>query len=91
LNEDGYGGLNDRRLPNRWELRSLMGYQARKPALPAGHPFEQVQEAYWASTTSFCETDWARVLYLHKGACGVGYKPEKAFHVWPVTSLAEAV
>ncbi len=72
------------RLPNILELESLVDCSAHNPALPAGHPFAKVQEAYWSSTTSFFETDWAWVLYLHKGALGVGFKPKPEFAVWPV-------
>jgi hypothetical protein len=89
LNRDGYGGVSNWRLPNINELESLVDCRSHSPALSVGHPFEETQEGYWSSTTSFFETDWAWVLYLHKGACGVGYKPGKTFHVWPVTSLPE--
>ena len=72
------------RLPTINELASLVDCEACLPALPAEHPFTGVQPGYWTSTTSFFETDWAWVLYLDKGACGVGHKPGKTFHVWPV-------
>jgi hypothetical protein len=75
------------RLPNINELASLVDCSAHSPALPAGHPFKAMQDGYWSSTTSFFETDWAWVLYLNKGACGVGHKPGKTFYVWPVTTL----
>jgi hypothetical protein len=76
-------GLNWR-LPNILELESLVDCSTHNPALPAGHQFSAVQEAYWSSTTSFFETNWAWVLYLHKGALGVGFKPKPEFAVWPV-------
>jgi hypothetical protein len=72
------------RLPTINELASLVDCSAHSPALPNGHPFTGTQPAYWSSTTSYFETDWAWVLYLDKGACGVGYKPGKTFSVWPV-------
>ncbi|MDO9043093.1 MAG: DUF1566 domain-containing protein [Desulfocapsaceae bacterium] len=90
LNQDQFAGISNWRLPNINELESLVDCRSHSPALPAGHPFEEWQEGYWSSTTSFFETDWAWVLYLHKGACGVGHKPGKTFHVWPVTSLHRA-
>ncbi len=89
LNREGYGNMTSWRLPNINELESLVDCRFHSPALSAGHPFVQVQEAYWSSTTSYFETDWAWVLYLHKGACGVGHKPGKTFHVWPVATLAK--
>lgn len=72
------------RLPTINELASLVDCAACSPALPADHPFTGLEDGYWSSTTSFFETDWAWVLYLGKGACGVGYKPGKTFAVWPV-------
>jgi len=75
------------RLPTINELLSLVDCSAHTPALPAGYPFTGVQSEYWSSTTSFFETSWAWVLYLDKGACGVGHKPGKTFFVWPVRGL----
>lgn len=84
LRGQGLGGLVNWRLPNILELESLVDCSTHRPALPPGHPFSSVQEAYWSSTSSFFETDWAWVLYLHKGALGVGYKIKREFMVWPV-------
>jgi len=72
------------RLPTINELESLVDADSCNPALPGGHPFTGVQEAYWSSTTSGFEKDWAYVLYLHKGAVGVGHKAQPVFAVWPV-------
>ena len=57
--------------------------------LPAGHPFEDVQEAYRSSTTSMFEADWAWALYLLKGAVGVGRKSGAHFSVWAVRDIRE--
>jgi hypothetical protein len=86
LNQDRFGGIGNWRLPNINELESLVDCRSHSPALSVEHPFEELRDGYWSSTTSFFETDWAWVLYLYKGACGVGHKPGKTFHVWPVTS-----
>ena len=72
------------RLPNINELESLVDCSMHSPALPAGHPFLNVQEGYWSSTTSSFETDWAWALYLTKGAIGVGQKRGVHFSVWAV-------
>lgn len=72
------------RLPNVNELESLVDCSAHSPALPRGHPFEAIQAAYWSSTTSLFEPDWAWALYMEKGAIGVGQKHGRHFHVWAV-------
>ena len=72
------------RLPTINELESLVDCSRHTPALPGGHPFENVRDVYWSSTTSYFEPDWAWALYLNKGATGVGFKREKSFHLWPV-------
>jgi hypothetical protein len=73
------------RLPTINELESVVDAGRHDPALPAGHPFTGAAEAYWSSTTSLFEPDWAWALYLHKGACGVGQKKDPHFHVWAVS------
>ncbi|MEW6109819.1 MAG: DUF1566 domain-containing protein [Nitrospirota bacterium] len=79
------------RLPNINELESLTDCSAHSPALPVGHPFSEIKEAYWSSTTSMFEPDWAWALYLTKGAVGVGQKWGAHFHVWPVCDAVDMV
>ena len=73
------GGTYSWRLPNINELESLVDCNAHSPALPQGHPFRDVREGYWSSTTSLFEPDWAWALYLTKGAVGVGQKKGRPF------------
>jgi hypothetical protein len=87
LNRKGFGGRADWRLPNINELESLVDCSCHSPALADEHPFQDLREAYWSSTTSFFETNWGWVLYMIKGACGVGHKPGSSFYVWPVCSM----
>jgi len=77
------------RLPNINELASLVDMSRHSPALSPDGPFANVQDGYWSSTTSMFEPDWAWCLYLNKGAIGVGWKPGKEFHVWPVRTPLE--
>jgi hypothetical protein len=74
------------RLPNIRELESLVALDAHTPAFPPGHPFVNVQDAYWSSTTSVYEPRYAWALYCQDGYVGVGYKPQEAFYLWPVRS-----
>jgi hypothetical protein len=76
------------RLPTINELEVLVDCAAHSPALPSRHPFTDLQEVYWSSTTSLFEPDWAWALYLEKGATGVGQKRFAQFSVWAVASPA---
>jgi hypothetical protein len=75
------------RLPTINELEALVDCAAHSPALPSGHPFADVQDIYWSSTTSLFEPDWAWALYLEKGATGVGQKRFAQFSVWAVATV----
>lgn len=77
------------RLPNINELESLVDCSTHSPALPQGHPFTDVREGYWSSTTSMFESDWAWALYLTKGAVGVGQKKGAHFSVWAVCDFSQ--
>ena len=76
------------RMPTINELESLVDASTHSPALMEEHPFLVVQNAYWSSTTSGFAQDWAYVLYLEKGAVGVGYKKNSDFALWLVKSPA---
>jgi len=78
------GCVADAQGPN-WPGREALAWA---PALPQGHPFEEVEAGYWSSTSSLFEPDWA--LYLDKGAVGVGQKYGRHFYAWAVRS-ADAV
>jgi len=74
------------RLPTINELEALVDCASHSPALPSSHPFVDVQDIYWSSTTSLFEPDWAWALYLEKGATGVGQKRFAQFSVWAVAT-----
>lgn len=84
FNHKKLGGFKDWRLPNIRELESIVDLRSHSPAFPAGHPFINVQEAYWSSTTSVYEPRYAWTLYCRDGIVGVGFKPQKEFYTWPV-------
>ncbi len=82
---------NDWRLPTINELEVLVDCATHSPALPSGHPFVDVQDIYWSSTSSLFEPDWAWALYLGKGATGVGQKRLAEFSVWAVATSIESM
>ena len=85
LNRSELGGRSSWRVPTINELESLVDASEHTPALPRDHPFHDVQEAYWSSTSSGFEPDWCMALYMHKGAVGVGQKKDENFSVWAVS------
>jgi hypothetical protein len=84
INTAGAYGYADWRLPNVRELASLIDVRQHTPALSDGHPFGQVPQGCWSSTTSVYEPHYAWVVYMQDGAVGVGYKKQPDFHVWAV-------
>ena len=78
----------DWRLPNRNELLSLVDVSKSIPALPEGHPFANVvEEHYWTSTMAdYNRPAEAWYLYMYDGS--VRYEPKYASdnYAWPVRS-----
>jgi len=77
------GGHSDWRLPNRKELFSLIDRGKLDPALPEGHPFQNVEsECYWSSTPYASDSDHAWIVHMWDGLVrnDQGYR----YYVWPV-------
>ena len=72
------------RLPNINELDSLVDCARSGPALLTLLPAGRLGAAYWSSTTSMFEPDWAWALYSLHGGVGVGQKRGRHFHAWAV-------
>jgi len=84
LNRQNRFGFSDWRLPNRRELRSLISHQTRRPALPDGHPFQDVFCGwYWSSTTAVGAPNHAWYVDLDGGRMFYGGK-DQSYMVWPV-------
>ena len=84
MNRTAEHGIADWRLPTRRELFSLVSHQYVNPALPEGHPFENVFPGYYWTATS-CARLPDQAWYLHLGGARV-YRGMKhgACLVWPV-------
>lgn len=78
-------GHADWRLPNLRELQSLIDYNIGDPALPPGHPFINVRQSrYWSSTTWASSPDYAWYVFS-TGGVSAGNKTASAYtYVWPV-------
>ena len=77
------GGRGGWKLPSIQELRSLVDPTQSSPALPAGHPFTNVQSGvYWSATTLAADSTGAWAVGPTFGA-GIVLK-SAASHVWCV-------
>ncbi|MBU2548231.1 MAG: DUF1566 domain-containing protein [Proteobacteria bacterium] len=91
LNERAYLGYDDWRLPNRRELRSLIGHQTRKPALPQDHPFQNVfVNWYWTSTSAAINPAFAWYVHFEGGRMFYGKKTQ-SYMLWPVRGTGSPV
>lgn len=82
LNDGSAAG--DWRMPNLAELESLVDLSQNNPAIPAGHPFSNVQAyAYWSSSTRANYTDEAWLVYMNGGYVNNFFK-DYTYYVWPV-------
>ena len=85
-NRKTVGNRKGWRLPTTQELASLVDPTQSNPALPAGHPFSNVQSSfYWSATTSAASLGgvaaWA--VSFNDGDVDAGGKLN-AFFVWCV-------
>lgn len=91
MNRDNMHGYGDWRLPNRRELRSLLSYQTRRPALPAGHPFSGVFLGwYWTSTSAAVDPRYAWYVHLDGARMFYGRKDQDCL-VWPVRGASSVL
>ena len=73
------------RLPERFELEGLLDLARHDPALPQGHPFTNVQSAYyWSATTYAYGTSRAWIVFMRYGYVHGSSKTYGSYYVWPV-------
>lgn len=91
MNRERRFGHSDWRLPNRRELRSLLSLQTKLPALPDAHPFINVFNGwYWTSTSAAISPAHAWYVAMDGGRMFYGGK-DQSFMLWPVRSAASAI
>ena len=85
------GGRKGWRLPSIPELASLIDPSVSPgPTLPAGHPFTNVQSAfYWSATTSAVLSTAAWRVFFGNGGVDVSDK-DGTFHAWCVRGAMNA-
>lgn len=88
LNQGEYDhhGYNDWRLPTIKELQALVDRTQTAPALSIGHPFLQVQNGYyWSSSGGVNIVEYAWLMDITYGIVKFDYPSYCNFqHVWPV-------
>ncbi len=87
-------GATDWRLPNRFELESLLTLEYTTYAVPdtagtgqwsEGDPFNNLQSfSYWSSTTYVDRPDIAWFVQMGSGSVGKSIKTDYYFYIWPV-------
>jgi hypothetical protein len=67
------GGRRGWRLPSAWELMTLKDPAQANPALPPGHPFQDVATGiiYWTSTAAPADAAGALALSFSSGGQGI--------------------
>jgi hypothetical protein len=83
-NQSTVGNRKGWRLPTIQELASLIDPKVFNPALPAGHPFINVQSSnYWSASTFAANTASAWLVNFGSGLLGASFKTGTNF-VWCV-------
>ena len=85
LNMEGHLGFTDWRLPNSYELKSVVDFSTISPALPAGHPFTNPFYNTWSSTSYALNSTFVWELVISAGLLNTFPKTGfDTFLVWPV-------
>jgi hypothetical protein len=91
LNQTTLYGYSDWKLPNRRELFSLVSHTTANPCLPPDHPFIDIFNGYYWTSTS-CARLPNQAWYIHLGGARV-FKGMKhgSYMVWPVRDAGSQI
>ena len=80
-----YGDFTDWRLPNLYEMQSIVAPNNNAPSLPTGHPFNNVEyNFYWTSTNRGGSGDFPFWQNFFWGQSAQQDKNNTTGYVWPV-------
>lgn len=80
LNKRGFGGLDDWRLPNREELRSIADYSGCVPAVDREYFFDCLPAFYWSSDVFAKDPRFIWGVYFAYG-CAICYLKDSLYNV----------
>jgi hypothetical protein len=84
LNNSNFYGYSDWKIPNRRELFSLISHKKINPSLPDDHPFINIfNNYYWTSSTCLRLPDQAWHIHLGGARVVKGLK-HQSYMAWPV-------